>query len=133
MLVNTSVWIDYFNGYPSPEADRLAQAIDDNEPIILCGIVITEILLGLRSDAEAARIAELLDAFEPAPEPDRVDYREAATLYQRCRSQGHTIRSTIDCLIARLCIRHGHDLLTKDRDFRLIAACHPLRLVQPVG
>ncbi|MCK7580677.1 MAG: PIN domain-containing protein [Chromatiales bacterium] len=47
MLVDTSVWIDYFNGYPSPEADRLARAINDNEPIILCGIVMTEILLGL--------------------------------------------------------------------------------------
>lgn len=112
----------------SPETDRLAQAISDNEPLMLCGIVMTEILLGLRSDAEAARIAELLDAFDSAPEPDRADYREAATLYRRCRAEGHTIRSTIDCLIARLCIRHGYDLLTKDRDFRRIAACEPLRL-----
>lgn len=128
MLVDTSVWIDYFNGYASAEADRLAQAIADNKSIILCGIVITEILLGLRNDAEAGRIAEALDAFDMAPDPDRVDYHEAATLYRRCRSQGYTIRSTIDCLIARLCIRHGYDLLTKDRDFRLIASCHPLRL-----
>jgi predicted nucleic acid-binding protein len=133
IVVDSSVWIDYFNGYPSPETDRLARAIRDNEPIILCGIVMTEILLGLRSDTEAARIAEILDAFDLAPEPDRVDYCEAAAIYRRCRSQGHTIRSTIDCLIARLCIRHGHDLLTKDHDFRLIASCHPLRLVQPVG
>ena len=129
MLVDTSVWIDYFNGYASAEADRLAQAITDNEPIILCGIVMTEILFGLRNDAEAERIAEILDAFDGTPEPDRMDYREAATLYRRCRSQGYTIRSTIDCLIARLCIRHGYDLLTKNRDFRLIASCHPLRLV----
>lgn len=129
MLVDTSVWIDYFNGHPSPEADRLARAIGDNEPILLCGIVITEILLGLRSDTEAARIAELLDAFELTPEPDRTDYREAANLYRRCRAQGHTIRSTIDCLIAQACIRHGHDLLTKDRDFERIASCQPLRLI----
>lgn len=129
MLVDTSVWIDYFNGYPSAEADRLARAIHDSEPITLCGIVITEILLGLRNDAEAARIAELLDAFDLAPELDRADYREAATLYRRCRSQGSTIRSTIDCLIAQVCILHGYDLLTKDRDFRQIASCQPLRLI----
>jgi len=102
MLVDTSVWIDYFNGHASPEADRLAQAITDNEPIILCGIVMTEILLGLRSDAEAGRIAEILDVFDMTPEPDRVDYCEAAALYRRCRSKGYTIRSTIDCLIAQL-------------------------------
>ncbi|WP_420886111.1 PIN domain-containing protein, partial [Candidatus Contendibacter odensensis] len=50
-----------------------------------------------------------------------ITYCEAATLYRRCRSQGSTIRSTIDCLIARICLRHDYDLLTKDRDFRLIA------------
>jgi predicted nucleic acid-binding protein len=129
MLVDTSVWIDFFNGYASPEADRLAQAISDHESIVLCGIVITEILLGLRNDAEAEQIAEILDAFDIAPEPDRMDYCEAATLYRRCRSQGYTLRSTIDCLIARLAIRHGYDLLTKDHDFQWIASCHPLRLV----
>ncbi|MBK8752468.1 MAG: PIN domain nuclease [Candidatus Competibacteraceae bacterium] len=129
MLVDTSVWIDYFNGYASAEADRLAQAISDHESIILCSVVMTEILLGLRSDAEATRIAELQAAFTMAPEPDRMDYCEAATLYRRCRSQGSTIRSTIDCLIARICLRHDYDLLTKDRDFRLIADCYPLRRV----
>jgi predicted nucleic acid-binding protein len=107
----------------------LQKAIADNETIILCGIVLTEILLGLRSDAEAERIADLLDAFDAAPELDREDYRDAAAIYRRCRAEGQTIRSTIDCLIARLCIRHGFTLLTKDRDFRAIAASHPLRLV----
>ncbi len=129
MLVDTSVWVDHFNGYPSPEAIRLRKAIADNESIVLCGIILTEILLGLRSDAEAERIADLLDAFDNAPELDRDDYRKAANIYRRCRAEGQTIRSTIDCLIAQLCIRHGFALLTKDGDFRAIAASHPLRLV----
>lgn len=129
MLVDTSVWIDHFNGHDSPEALRLRKAITDNEPIVLCGIVLTEILLGLRSDAEAERIADLLDAFEFAPDLDRDDYRAAAAIYRCCRTEGHTIRSTIDCLIAQLCLRHGLALLTKDRDFRAIAAGHPLRLI----
>lgn len=128
MLVDTSVWIDHFNGHPSPEAMRLEQAIADNEPIVLCDIVLTEILLGLRSDAEAERIADLLDAFDTAPALDRNDYRKAAGIYRRCRTEGQTIRSTIDCLIAQLCIRHGFALLSKDRDFQAIAASHPLRL-----
>lgn len=129
MLVDTSVWIDHFNGHDSSEATRLRKAIADNEPIALCGIVLTEILLGLRSDAEVKRIADLLDAFEVAPPLDQDDYRKAAAIYRRCRGEGHTIRSTIDCLIAQLCIRHGLTLLTKDRDFQAIAVNHPLRLV----
>lgn len=129
MLVDTSVWIDHFNGHPSPEVTRLQKAIAENEPIVLCGVILTEILLGLRSDAEAVRIADLLDAFETAPELDWNDYREAAVIYRRCRTKGRTIRSTIDCLIAQLCIRNNFTLLTKDRDFRAIAASSPLRLV----
>jgi predicted nucleic acid-binding protein len=56
MLVDTSVWIDYFNGYTSPEAERLTRAISDDEPIALPEIVWTEILLGLRTETDAVRI-----------------------------------------------------------------------------
>jgi uncharacterized protein with PIN domain len=63
MLVDTSAWIDYFNDYTSPEAERLARAIRDDEPIALRGLVWTEILLGLRTETEAVRIQSLLDAF----------------------------------------------------------------------
>ena len=130
MLVDTSVWIDYFNGHASKEADLLAQSIADNEQIIITGIVVTEILLGLKNDNEAERIADLLRAFDYAPEPNWQDYFEAARWYRRCRAKGHTIRSTIDCLIAQLCIRHGYILLSKDRDFTAIATHSPLRIVK---
>jgi predicted nucleic acid-binding protein len=129
MLVDTSVWIDYFNGYRSPETDYLADAIDAALPIIIPGIVLTEILLGLRNEAEAARIANLLSAFDPAPNPERKDYIEAATIYRQCRRQGFTIRSTVDCLIAQICLRNNYPLLTKDRDFKAIARCRRLNIV----
>jgi len=70
MLADTSAWIDYFNGHPSAEAERLAHAIADNQPIVLPGLVLTEILLGLKSDAEAQRIASLLSAFDTAADFD---------------------------------------------------------------
>jgi len=129
MLVDTSVWIDYFNGYRSQEADYLASTIDAGLPIIIPGIVLTEILLGLRSEAEASRIANLLAAFRPAPNPDRQDYIEAAALYRQCRGRGFTIRSTVDCLIAQICLRNKFPLLSKDRDFKAIARCSPLQLI----
>lgn len=129
MLVDTSVWVDYFNGYPSPQADCLAEAIDGALPIVIPGIVLTEILLGLRSDAEAARIADLLTAFDPAPDLVREDYIEAAVIYRQCRGRGYTIRFTVDCLIAQVCLRNDYPLLSKDRDFKAIARCRPLAIV----
>ncbi|WP_035054648.1 type II toxin-antitoxin system VapC family toxin [Andreprevotia chitinilytica] len=128
MLVDTCVWIDFLNGYESPAADRLAAAIADGERIVVPGVVLTEILLGLKTDAQAERIANLLDAFDRLLEPQHADYVAAARIYRLCRSKGFTIRSTIDCLIAQLCLRDQITLLTKDRDFQSIAECTALRL-----
>jgi predicted nucleic acid-binding protein len=130
MLVDTSVWIDYFNGFPSPEAERLANAIKDDETIALPGIVWTEILLGLRTEAEALRIQNLLDAFDTIKDLTHQDYIEAARIYRTCRGKGFTIRSTIDCLIAQLCLRDDLPLLSKDSDFKRIGQCFPLCLVE---
>jgi predicted nucleic acid-binding protein len=130
MIVDTSVWIDFFNGHPSSQSQRLTRAIEDNEAIGLPGLVLTEILLGLKNDLEAKRIAQLLEAFSDTPEPKRADYLAAAALYRACRAQGVTVRSTIDCVIAQLCLRDGQELLAKDRDFERIAEKTELQLVK---
>jgi predicted nucleic acid-binding protein len=127
MLVDTSVWIDYLNGHASPQANQLAQALADESPILLCGVILTEILLGL-PDPEAHRIEQLLQVFPLLPESDRTDYCEAAQLYRTCRSNGITIRSVIDCLIAQICIKHHCPLLAKDRDFVHISRFCSLQL-----
>jgi predicted nucleic acid-binding protein len=127
MLVDTSVWIDYLNGYASPQSDRLATAIAEDTSIVLCGVVLTEILLGL-PEAEAIRIEKLLQTFPLTSEPERQDYCAAAHLYRTCRSKEITIRSVIDCLIAQICLKHDYPLLAKDRDFIQIARYFPLQL-----
>lgn len=129
MLVDTSVWIDYFNGHASPQADCLAQAIADAEYIVIPGLVLTEILLGFKVEFDANKVADLLSVFDQASEASRADYIEAAKIYRLCRSKGYTIRSTIDCLIAQLCLRDKQSLLCKDRDFINIAKCVPLQLI----
>jgi predicted nucleic acid-binding protein len=129
ILVDTSVWIDFFNGYESVEAAHLRICIADVRPLTIPGLVLTEILVGVRSEAEADRVAGALSAFDPAPELDSTDYQKAAELYRVCRRRGLTIRSTIDCLIAQLCLRHGYELLAKDRDFDSIAEVFPLQRV----
>ena len=131
ILVDTSVWIDYFNGYASVEADFLTLCIAEARPVVLAGLVLAETLQGVREPARAARIADVLSAFELAPELERADYEHAAAIYRTCRGRGSTPHSTIDCLIAQLCLRHGYELLTRDRDFEAIARSCPLRRVSP--
>ena len=127
MVVDNSVWIDYFNQNPSWQADRLRRAIADNESIHLPGIIVTEILLGLPNNKEADKVANLLTAFEQPQELTLVDYKRAAEIYRTCRSKGRTIRSTVDCMIAALCLRDNYELLSKDRDFQAIEHCYPIR------
>ena len=129
ILVDTSVWIDFFNGYDSAEAGFLRACIVDMSPLILPGLVLTEILAGMRTPADADRVAHVLSAFEITPELDLTDSQKAAELYRACRGRGLTIRSVIDCLIAQLCLRHGYELLAKDRDFDSIAKVFPLQRV----
>lgn len=129
MVVDTSVWIDFFNGHESAHAAYLARAIGAGEPIFVPGVVLAEVLLGLKTEEQAASIADLMTAFTPIAGLTHQGHADAARLYRLCRSKGFTIRSTIDCLIAQMCLRDGIPLLTKDRDFTSIAASAPLKLV----
>ena len=129
MIVDTSVWIDFFNSQPSLQAVRLKKAIEENESIVLPGIVLTEILLGFSSDKQVKKVAALLEAFDMPAELSVGDYQQAAAIYRKCRQKGKTIRSTIDCLIATLCLRDDKPLLSKDRDFENIALCFPLKII----
>lgn len=129
MVVDTNVWIDYFNDHSSWQANRLREAIEENETIHLPGVILTEILLGLSSEKEANKMSELLTAFDNTKELSLVDYKQAAKIYRTCRSKGRTIRSTVDCLIAVICLRDNLELLSKDRDFDSIANCFPLKRI----
>ena len=80
ILVDTSVWIDFFNGHESVEAAHLRICIADVRPLTIPGLVLTEILVGVRSEAVADRVAGVLSAFDPTPELDSTDYRKAAEL-----------------------------------------------------
>jgi hypothetical protein len=131
ILVDTSVWIDYFNNYTSVEADYLTLCIAEVRPVVLAGLVLTETLLGLRNSTQADSVTRALSSFDLAPELTRPDYEGAAAIYRACRDRGTTPRSTIDCLIAQLCLRHDYELLSRDRDFEMIARVFPLKRVVP--
>lgn len=128
VLVDTSVWVDFFNGVSSREAGTLATLIAGDEPVAITGIIVTEILQGLKSDRQAEKIQNLLTAFEYLDEMPSQDYARAAKIYRDCRAKGLTIRSTIDCVIAQIAVTRDARLLAKDRDFEAIARTIPLRL-----
>ena len=130
LVVDSSVWVDFLNGHWSLETEYLANCLSDDVPIVLPGLVRAEILAGLRTDAEAERVASLLEAFDAAPEPTTGDYAAAAGILRSCRRTGAGIGSVVDCVIAQTCLSHGYALLTKERDFRRIAAESALRLVE---
>jgi len=120
VLVDTSVWADFFNDFPSPEQQALADLFTGSDEICTCGVVVAEVFQGLRKDEGRARLSELfrdLTFLEPA---DIDFYFRAADLYRALRRRGKTIRSTIDCVIAVLAEEHGCAVLARDRDMEMI-------------
>ena len=128
ILVDSSVWIDFFNGRDSRETDLLALLL--RRRILLTGdLILAEVLQGFRhtQDMAAARRALL-----SLPYADLVGQEVAlasAQNYRLLRHQGITLRKTIDVIIATFCIRNGHVLLHADRDFELMAEHLGLRTV----
>ena len=120
VLVDTSVWADFFNDHPSPEQQALVDLLTGDDEISTCGVVVAEVFQGLHREKGRARLAELfrdLTFLEPAG----IDlYFRAAELYRALRQRGKTIRSTIDCVIAVLAEEHGCSVLARDRDMETI-------------
>jgi predicted nucleic acid-binding protein len=130
IVVDTSVWIDFFRDSGSWQVEHLAQLIADDDPIALTDIVLTEVLQGLPNDREARRVERRLLAFDVLRLEALDDFRRAASLYRQARSRGITIRRTLDCLIASVCVRDGAPLLHADADFDRLATCTRLRVVR---
>ncbi|MEA2417261.1 MAG: hypothetical protein QOI58_3918 [Thermoanaerobaculia bacterium] len=128
ILVDTSVWVDFFNGHPSPQAETLARLIREEADVVTCGLIVSEVLQGLRQSKSRVSIERHfreMDWLSPK-EPDT--YLEAADLFRRLRARGITIRSTIDCVIANLAANHDALILSKDRDLTLIVESKLLAL-----
>ncbi len=115
VLVDTSVWIDFFRGHATPQVTRLKELIGRHE-ILQGDLILAEILQGVQ-EHEVARVEEAFAAVQVMPLVGEAVARQSAAMYRTLRSQGITVRKTIDCLIAAWCIRTGTPLLHADRDF----------------
>jgi len=116
IIVDSGVWIDYFNGLETPQTGQLDSLLGI-VPLGIGDIILTEVLQGFRSDADYRTARRLLTAL-PVLEmlgPERA--LRSADNFRALRKRGITIRKTIDAVIATFCIDEGHALLFSDRDF----------------
>jgi hypothetical protein len=116
ILVDSSVWIDYFEGLANPQTERL-DALLGEEALAIGDLMLTEVLQGFTLDRDFRRALELLDALGTVEIGGRDLAVQAARNFRLLRGRGVTVRKTIDTLIATRCIVDGHALLYSDRDF----------------
>lgn len=131
VLVDTSVWsLAFRKKQPStePSVEQLRELISSGHSIYYVGIILTELLQGIRSEIGFNQIEKHFDVLELL-ELKKEDYVCAAKLSQTCRKAGINA-GTIDYLIAAACIEHSCSLLTTDRDFERIATVSPLLLLK---
>lgn len=116
ILVDSSVWIDYFQDNPTPEAERLDMLLG-SEPLLIGDIILAEVLQGFSKDRDFNTGLRLMGSLELIEIAGREIAIQAARNFRHLRAKGITVRKTIDTLIATRCIEDGISLLHRDRDF----------------
>jgi predicted nucleic acid-binding protein len=130
ILVDTGVWIDFLRGKNTPHRHALRRFIEDEEDVAITEIILAEILQGIRDDGDFETVKGYLLAF-PIFSPKSIEtYLEAARIFRECRKKGKTVRKTVDCIIAAICLENNCTLFHKDSDFDLIEACTSLRCLK---
>jgi len=130
VIVDTTVWIDYLQGAQNAETDWLDTELN-RQRLGLTDIILCEVLQGVRDDVIAKQVETSLTKCEVFDMGGLVLAREAARNYRTLRSHGHTVRKTIDCLIATFCLRGEHSLLHRDRDFEPFEKRLGLSVIHP--
>ena len=130
ILVDSSVWIDYFNGIPTWQTDLLDNYLS-NVPVVIGDLILTEVLQGFRSNKDYETAKTFLNSL---PFRQMGGYNvaiQSAQNYRLLRKAGITVRKTIDIIIATFCIMEGLTLLHDDRDFDPMASHFPLKTSIP--
>jgi predicted nucleic acid-binding protein len=116
VLVDSTVWIDFFRGKATVEVGEVERLLGEGEDVCTCGVVLTEVLQGIREDDDYRRALSRFERLLLLP-MSRETFVRAAELYRSLRRRGITIRKPVDCMIASVCLEHGAALLHNDRDF----------------
>jgi len=117
ILVDSSVWVDFFNGVSTPEVERLDGWLGVT-PLAIGDLILVEVMQGFRHDRDGATARHLFRSLPLLPMLDGSNAWKAADNYRRLRRRGITVRKTIDGIIATACIEANLPLLYSDRDFQ---------------
>jgi predicted nucleic acid-binding protein len=127
ILVDSSVWIDYFQGAVTPQTERLDRLLG-HEPLAIADLILTEVLQGFVDEQAFDEARKMLTALTVVELGGQEVAIQAARNFRALRSRGVTVRKTIDTVIATRCIESGYDLLHSDRDFDPFAKYLGLRV-----
>lgn len=121
VLIDTSVWIDFFNGKVNRQTSLTRKYLDKENVVFICPLIIQEILQGIRNNDDYLEVKTSILSLEILTIEQIESSIGAADLYRSLRKKGVTIKKSNDCMIAYYSIYFGIHLLHKDRDFDLIA------------
>ena len=130
ILVDTSVWIEYFRESNSSHAQELQRLIAEEEDLALADLIVMEVLQGITDDTAHEEIKDSLFAFPIHSAGGIENCMKSAALFRQCRKGGLTIRKSIDCLLATLALEQNLEIFHLDRDFDLIAKVSSLKTHQ---
>lgn len=116
IVIDSSVWIDFFNGKEAPHTSILRHLID-REPLLINDLIYTEVLQGFRHEKDFRKAKQLLNTLTFQSLGGKEMALLSAQNYRKLRKHGITVRKTIDVLIATFCITQHHLLLHHDKDF----------------
>ena len=116
MLIDTTVWIDFFNDKPSKQVKLLESMLANRDGLFICGIILTEILQGLSDSKQYQTTKAALEALSYL-EMTQNTFLLSADIYRILRKKGITIRKSLDCMIGAVAIENNIPLLHNDRDF----------------
>ncbi len=130
VIIDTTVWIDYLKGVSNKETNYLDREVA-RQRFGLTDLILCEILQGISDEKLFTRVLQELRKFELFETGGADLAIEAARNFRRLRQHGHTVRKTIDSLIATFCLQHGHSLLHRERDFDHFEVLLGLTVVHP--
>lgn len=116
ILVDSSVWIDYFNGARTPQTGKLDSLLGV-ELLAIGDLILTEVLQGITGEREFQQVRRLLTTLTVVDLCGEEIAIQAARNFRTLRAKGVTVRKTIDSIIATRCIQNNYELLYSDRDF----------------
>lgn len=127
ILVDTSAWIEFLRATGSPTHLELRRLIENEGPLATTDVMVMELLAGAGDEARLGELRRFLLRFTHLPTDGLADFEQAAGIFRRCRREGETIRSLLDCLVAAVALRMDVPVLGTSAPPNPVAS-HPVRL-----